>query len=95
MRNSGTTRALRRFAAGLPLIAVPLLLSATTSVYADPEPSRSAPCAAVSVPAGYQCVPEPKQCLVAPCPQYAIVPIAPVAPPEPERAPVGPESSDR
>lgn len=62
-----------RFTAGLPLIVAPLLLTATGPAHADPEPAVS-PCAAVSVPEGYTCVPDPKQCFTTPCPQYTIVP---------------------
>ncbi|CAM5303767.1 hypothetical protein SAVIM338S_00486 [Streptomyces avidinii] len=80
MKNPGTTRTLARLVAGLPLIVAPLLLTAGGPAYADPEPQLGNPCAAVSVPLGHRCVPEPKQCFVPPCPQYAIIPVSPLSP---------------
>ncbi|MFD9500622.1 hypothetical protein [Streptomyces sp. NPDC060035] len=61
-----------RLAAALPLIAVPLLFTAGPA-HAVPEPSAN-PCAAVTVPEGHICLPEPKYCITTPCPQYAVVP---------------------
>ncbi|GAA3487256.1 MULTISPECIES: hypothetical protein [Streptomyces] len=67
-----------RIAAGLPLLAASLLLTATAAHAAPLPPARSAadagPCFAVETPPGHVCVPAPKQCFAAPCPQYAFVP---------------------
>ncbi|OKK21942.1 hypothetical protein AMK16_01465 [Streptomyces sp. CB00455] len=77
MKKPRPTRTSARFAAGLPLIVAPLLFAAPGPAHAEPGPPFSGPCAGVAVPEGSACVPEPKQCFVAPCPQYAIVPVAP------------------
>ncbi|MER5727301.1 hypothetical protein ABT084_02895 [Streptomyces sp. NPDC002138] len=79
MTTSRTARRLARFTAGLPLIAAPLLLAAASAAHASPEPPVDS-CAAVTVPEGHACVPEPKQCITTPCPQYTIVPAEPALP---------------
>ncbi len=67
-----------RIAAGLPLLAASLLFTAVTAHAAPlplPRPAADAgPCSAVETPPGHVCVPAPKQCFAAPCPQYAFVP---------------------
>jgi hypothetical protein len=74
MTSSSTKCRLGRLAACLPLIVAPLLLAATSPVYAEPGRSTDL-CAGVAVSPGYTCVPSPKQCFRAPCPQYDLVPI--------------------
>ncbi|WP_329439319.1 hypothetical protein OG906_01915 [Streptomyces sp. NBC_01426] len=82
---SRTTQRLIELTVGLPLIAAPLLLTATSSAYADPGPGVD-PCATVVVPEGFTCLPEPKQCITTPCPQYTIVPLTT----NPANPPTGP-----
>ncbi|WP_405496518.1 hypothetical protein [Streptomyces sp. NBC_00096] len=95
MTNFRTIHRLARLRVGLPLIVAPLLLltaatatataaGTTAGTYAEPVPPVDA-CAGITVPLGYACVPEPKQCFTTPCPQYALVPVCaddPALPPE-------------
>ncbi|AWZ06238.1 MULTISPECIES: hypothetical protein [unclassified Streptomyces] len=81
MTEARTIQRLIRLAAGLPLVLAPLLLT-TSPAHGDPTPTAS-PCAAVTVPEGHACVPDPKQCFTTPCPQYTVVPL-----PETERTPL-------
>ncbi|MFJ2740560.1 hypothetical protein ACIO3O_12905 [Streptomyces sp. NPDC087440] len=71
-------RPLARVAAALPLLVAPLLLAAPSAHAAPmplPTPALDAdPCFNVETPPGYVCVPAPKECFAAPCPQYEVVP---------------------
>ncbi|CAM5242966.1 hypothetical protein GCM10010329_44370 [Streptomyces spiroverticillatus] len=73
---SRTVPSLARAAAGLSLIAAPLLISVSPA-HAVPMPAAvdAGPCFNVETPPGYTCLPAPKQCIAAPCPQYALVPV--------------------
>ncbi|MFD3680446.1 hypothetical protein [Streptomyces sp. NPDC058613] len=82
----------------LSLFVVPLLFTAVSTARADPQPLAppsadtvaASPCDLVRPAAGLVCVPAPKQCFTAPCPQYDIVPAVPGPVTEPEAtAPVG------
>ncbi|MER5872901.1 hypothetical protein [Streptomyces sp. NPDC002044] len=76
----------------LSLVVAPLLFAAVSTARADswpPAPPSSdtvaaSPCDVVRPAAGFVCVPAPKQCFTAPCPQYAIVPAVPGPVTEPE-----------
>ncbi|MGW3815349.1 hypothetical protein [Streptomyces sp. NPDC005046] len=75
MTTSRAIQQLIRLTVGLPLIVAPLLLTATSAAHANPDPAGV--CAAVTVAAGYTCMPDPKQCFTTPCPQYTVVPSKP------------------
>lgn len=70
-----------RFAGGLSLVVAPLLFTAVGTAQADPAPppytAGPGPCDVVRPAAGFVCVPAPKRCFTAPCPQYDIVPALP------------------
>jgi hypothetical protein len=75
------TLSLARIAAVLPLLLAPALFAAAGPAHAAPPasapPPRTlgvGPCDGVETPPGHVCVPAPKQCFAAPCPQYAVVP---------------------
>ncbi|MCY0949819.1 hypothetical protein [Streptomyces sp. H27-S2] len=76
----------------LSLFVVPLLFTAVSTARADPQPPAppsadtiaASPCDLVRPAAGFVCVPAPKQCFTAPCPQYDIVPAVPGPVTEPE-----------
>ncbi|MEV7728616.1 hypothetical protein AB0P15_28265 [Streptomyces sp. NPDC087917] len=78
-----------RLAVGMPLITVPLLFTAVSTAHAEPAPPTGV-CVGVTVPEGYICVPDPKQCFAAPCPQHAIVPAKPLDPALPRGEPTLP-----
>ncbi|MCX5205306.1 hypothetical protein OG897_28095 [Streptomyces sp. NBC_00237] len=68
--------ALARIAAVLPLLLAPALFTAAGPAHASPPASGAfgvGPCDGVETPPGHVCVPAPKQCFAAPCPQYAVV----------------------
>lgn len=69
---------LLRAVSAVALTALPLV-SAGGPVHAAEHFSRAqaGPCASVSAPLGYVCVPAPKQCFTTPCPQYDLVALAP------------------
>lgn len=89
-----------RFAGGLSLLVAPLLFTAVGTARADPPPppyagsARLGPCDVVKPAAGFVCVPAPKQCLTAPCPQYDLVPAVPGPDAAPEPIPPGADAPE-
>ncbi|MEU1352061.1 hypothetical protein [Streptomyces sp. NPDC005795] len=68
---------LLRAASTVALTTLPLALAGPANAAEGSIPSQAAPCAAVTAPVGYVCVPAPKQCITTPCPQYDLVALAP------------------
>lgn len=68
---------LLRAASVVALTALPLVPAGPARAGGSSFGAHAGPCASVSVPFGYVCVPAPKQCFTTPCPQYDLVALAP------------------
>lgn len=68
---------LLRAASAVALTALPLILATPAKTAEGFTSPQAAPCASVTAPTGYVCVPAPKQCITTPCPQYDFVALSP------------------
>ncbi|HEY9327450.1 MAG TPA: hypothetical protein VIS09_04280 [Streptomyces sp.] len=73
---------LLRAASAVALTALPLVPAGPADASEASSRAQAGPCASVSAPFGYVCVPAPKQCFTTPCPQYDLVALSPDPRPE-------------